>query len=94
LIRSGDPATDATLHALAPAFVAMLEDLTDRQREVARLLLLEGRRRAQIAEALRISRPTVSVMVDRARLEELPGVAAALDAIFAAAVAPAHPIAR
>lgn len=87
VVRTGDAGVDAILAGLAPAFVAMLEHLTDRQREVARRLLLEGRRRAQIAEELGISRPTVSVMVDRSRMGDLGSVAAALDAVFAAAAA-------
>ncbi len=95
--RTGDARTDALVDDLAPGLVALLERLTDRQREVARLLLVDGIRRAQIAEALGISRPTVSVMVDRARIVELGPLAAALDDLFAAGVrmAPAgdHPAA-
>ena len=84
--RSGDARTDALVDALAPGLVALLERLTDRQREVARLLLVDGVRRARIAETLGISRPTVSVMVDRARIVELGPLAAALDRLFAAGV--------
>ncbi len=84
--RSGDAQTDTLVDALAPGLVALLERLTDRQREVARLLLVDGVRRAQIAETLGVSRPTVSVMVDRARIVELRPLAAALDQLFAAGV--------
>ena len=44
---------------------ALLAELTDRQREVARLLLIEGLRRAEAAERLGVSRATVSVIATR-----------------------------
>jgi DNA-directed RNA polymerase specialized sigma24 family protein len=82
----GDQPTDTLLADLAPAFAALLADLTDRQREVGRLLLIDGLRRSEIAARLGISRPTVSVMVDRARLNELEGLARGLDRILASAL--------
>ena len=82
VVRSGDPHTDALIADLAPALVALLRHLTDRQRTVGRLLLVDGLRRSEIAERLGISRPTVSVMVDRARLVEIGRVASGLDALF------------
>jgi DNA-binding CsgD family transcriptional regulator len=82
-VRSGDPAGDALLGDLAPALAALLAGLTERQREAGRLLLIDGLRRSEIAAALGISRPTVSVMVDRARLLEIARFARGLDAILA-----------
>ena len=84
ILRSGDPATDSLLADTAPALIALLQDLTVRQRQVGRLLLVDGLRRAEIAQRLGITRPTVSVMVDRARLVEIGRLAAAIDAIFEA----------
>jgi DNA-directed RNA polymerase specialized sigma24 family protein len=81
-VDSGDARTDALLADLAPGFAALLAGLTDRQREAGRLLLMDGLRRSEVAAVLGISRPTVSVMVDRARLLEIERLARGLDAIL------------
>jgi DNA-directed RNA polymerase specialized sigma24 family protein len=79
---TGDTLADTVLADLTPGFAALLAGLTDRQREVGRLLLVDGLRRSEVATALGISRPTVSVMVDRARLRELDRFTRALDALL------------
>lgn len=94
LAVTGDPAADTLLASLAPLLPALLADLTTRQREVARLLLVDGLRRSEAAERLRVSRATVSVIADRARVRHLERLASSLAAIFAdgmrrAAAAPA-----
>ena len=86
-VRTGAPGPDALIADLASALPALLAGLTDRQREAGRLLLIDGLRRSEIAATLRISRPTVSVMVDRARLLELNRLARGLDEILRTSVA-------
>lgn len=81
-VHSGDPATDAILSDAAPALVVMLDELTDRQRVVGRLLLLDGLRQVEAAERLGIARPTVSVLAERAHVREIAGLADALRTLF------------
>jgi len=80
--HTGDPGCDALLADLAPALPALLGDLTDRQREMARLVLVDGLRRADVAERLGVSRATVSVMAERAHVRELGGLMEGLAGIF------------
>ena len=84
---TGDPAADALLADLGPLLPALLGELTPRQREVARLLLVDGLRRADAAERLGISRATVSVIADRGRVRHLGRLATALASIFRDGVA-------
>jgi len=84
---TGDAAADSRLADLGPLLPALLDDLTHRQREVARLLLVDGLRQAEAAERLTVSRATVSVIADRARARHLDGLVRALAAIFAEGVA-------
>lgn len=86
LVVTGDAATDALLDDLAPLLPALLDDLTARQREIGRLLLVEGLRRIDAAERLGISRATVSVIAERGRLRRVAGLARALAAAFHAGV--------
>jgi DNA-binding CsgD family transcriptional regulator len=71
VVVTGDPATDTLLADVAPLFVILMDELTDRQREIARLIMVDGLRQADVAERLRIRRPTVSVAVERARIREI-----------------------
>jgi predicted DNA-binding protein (UPF0251 family) len=82
LALTGDPAADALLADLAPLLPALLAELTARQREVGRLLLVENLRRADAAERLRVSRATISVIADRGRIRHLGRLATGLAAIF------------
>jgi len=84
LVETGDPDVDPLLADLAPLLPRLLADLTARQREVARAIVLDGLRRAEVAARLGISRATVSVMADRARVRELAGLARALATLFRA----------
>jgi RNA polymerase sigma factor (sigma-70 family) len=76
-VRVGEERADALLAGLAPLLADLLADLTDRQRSIARLMLVEGLRQSDVAERLGVSRATISVMAERARIrriEELLGV--------------------
>jgi DNA-directed RNA polymerase specialized sigma24 family protein len=79
---SGHAWTDGVLAGTAPLLGALLGDLTDRQREVARLILVDGLRRAGAAETLGISRPTVSVLASRGRVREIGRLAGSLAELF------------
>jgi len=70
-VVSGDPATDELLEVLAPLLGELLADLTDRQREIAWPILIDGLRRSEAAERLGVSRATISVAADRAHLRSL-----------------------
>ena len=74
-IVSGDPLTDQVLDGITPLLGDLLAELTPRQREIAWLLLVEGLRRADVAERLGVSRATISVAADRAHLRSLGDVA-------------------
>jgi DNA-binding XRE family transcriptional regulator len=79
---TGDPATDELLADLGPLLPALLEDLTPRQREIGRLMLVESLRQAEAADRLGVSRATVSVTADRGRIRHLEGLAHALATLF------------
>ena len=77
LVQVGDERADALLAGLAPLLADLLTDLTDRQRLIARLMLVDGFRQSEVAERLGVSRATISVMAERARIrriDELLGV--------------------
>jgi len=74
-VVSGDPETDSLLDGLAPLLGELLADLTDRQRVIARLLLVDGLRRSEAAERLGVSRATVSVAADRAHVRSIGDLA-------------------
>jgi len=71
LVRSGDPEADALLDDVAPLLGVLLGGLTDRQRLVGRLLLVDGLRQSEVADRLDIARPTVSVVAERAHVRDL-----------------------
>jgi DNA-binding CsgD family transcriptional regulator len=87
LVRSGDPATDELLDDVAPALAALLAGLTGRQRTIAQLILVDGLRQSDAAQLLGVSRPTVSVAVERARIRELDGLARAIRRLLAQGLA-------
>ncbi len=74
-VVSGDPATDELLDGITPLLGELLAELTPRQREIGWLLLVEGLRRADVADRLKVSRATVSVAADRAHLRSLGDLA-------------------
>ena len=84
-VVSGDPATDELLDGIAPLLGELLADLTDRQREIAWPILVEGLRRSEAAERLGVSRATVSVAADRAHLRSLGSLARVVRTLLARA---------
>jgi DNA-binding CsgD family transcriptional regulator len=83
VLVTGDPGADSLLDALGPVLGDTLARLTARQRTVAGLLMLSGRRQAEVAEQLGVSRQTISVNVARSRLRSLTRLVAAVAAVFA-----------
>jgi DNA-binding CsgD family transcriptional regulator len=71
VIRTGDAETDELLDGVAPILGRLLAELTDRQREVARLLLVEGLTQAAAAAGLGVRPPTISVAADRAHVRDI-----------------------
>jgi hypothetical protein len=86
LCRTGDPASDALLDGTAPVLAAIIDAMTDRQREVARLALVEGLRQADIADRLHVARPTVSVSFARGDVHNLARLSGAVRRIWASGV--------
>ena len=84
-VVSGDPATDELLDGIAPLLGELLAELTDRQREIAWPILVEGLRRSEAAERLGVSRATVSVAADRAHLRSLGSLARVVRTLLAQA---------
>ena len=84
-VVSGDAPTDELLDGLGPLLGELLADLTDRQREIAWLVLVEGLRRSDAAERLHVSRATVSVGADRAHLRSIGVLARVLQTLLARA---------
>ena len=85
VIVSGDAATDELLDGLAPLLGDLLGDLTDRQREIAWLILVEKLRRSETAERLHVSRATISVAADRAHLRSIGELARVVRTMLARA---------
>lgn len=86
-VQVGSEPADSLLAELAPLLGDLVSELTTRQRAMARLMILDGRRQTDVAERLRVSRATVSVMAERARIRRITGLIAALRRIIADGVA-------
>ncbi|HYO41889.1 MAG TPA: sigma factor-like helix-turn-helix DNA-binding protein [Candidatus Limnocylindrales bacterium] len=84
---TGDLDADALLTDLGPLLPALLGDLTARQREVGRLLLVDELRQAEAADRLGVSRATISVIADRGHIRHIGRLATALASIFRDGVA-------
>jgi len=67
---------------LAPLLGELLTDLTERQRVIAWLVLVDGLRRSEAAERLRVSRATVSVAAERAHLRSIGELARVLQVLL------------
>jgi DNA-binding CsgD family transcriptional regulator len=85
VIRTGEPGADRLLDGIAPLLGELLDDLTDRQKVVARMLLVDGLRQADVADALGVSRATVSVLVRRGRIRSIERLVASIRAVVGAA---------
>jgi hypothetical protein len=84
-VVSGDPPTDELLDGLGPLLGELLADLTDRQREIAWPILVDGLRRSDAAERLGVSRATISVAADRAHLRSIGELAGVIRTLLARA---------
>jgi len=87
VVRTGIADADARLVDLAPVLGRLLDDMTPSQRRLAMLLLVDGRRQADAAEILGISRASVSVAHGRARIHEVGLLLRATRASWAAGLA-------
>jgi hypothetical protein len=89
VILTGNPGADALLAGMTPALVDLLDGLTEHQRVVAGLALLDGLRQAEVAERLGIRRATTSVAFARARVNSIGRLSAAIRKTCEAATAAA-----
>src|SRR5262245_54421200 len=83
VVRVGDARADDLLAELAPLLADLLADLTERQRSIARLMLVDHLRQSEVAERVGVSRATISVMAERARIRRIEGLLGALRRIVA-----------
>lgn len=90
VVVSGDPRTDALLADLAPLLDALVGDMTARQRDIARRILIEGRRQAAVAAELQVSRATISVAVARGRVRDLERAMRGLHGLLLGGIAAVH----
>ncbi len=80
--ETSDAHADALLDRTAPALAAMIRGMTDRQRVVARMAIVDGLRQSEIAESLGIARATVSVASGRADVRNVARLADAVRLIW------------
>jgi hypothetical protein len=85
VILTGRPEVDGLLADLAPALVDMLDGLTERQRSVARLALIEDLRQSEVADRLKVRRATISVSFSRARVRPLQRLVAGMRLVYSGA---------
>jgi hypothetical protein len=71
VILTGNPGADELLAGMAPALMELLDGLTEHQRIVAGMALLDGMRQAEVAQRLGIRRATASVAFGRARVNSI-----------------------
>jgi RNA polymerase sigma factor (sigma-70 family) len=90
VILTGRAEVDNLLADLAPALMDMLDGLTERQRSVARLALIEDLRQSEVADRLGVRRATVSVSFTRARVRPLQRLVAGMRIVYSG-VAPVTP---
>jgi hypothetical protein len=82
-IVTGDHAVDVLLDDLAPVLGSALENLSPTQRRVARLILIDGLRRFEVADRLDVSRATVSVAASRGGVPSLERLSRAIRNLLA-----------
>lgn len=82
VILTGEADVDRLLEDLAPALIDLLDGLTERQRTVARLALIEDLRQSEVADRLKIRRATVSVAFSRARVRSLQRFVAGMRLVY------------
>ena len=82
MMLTGRAEVDALLADLAPALVDIFDGLTERQRTVARMALIDDLRQSEVADRLNVRRATISVSFNRARVRSLQGLAAAFRRVY------------
>ena len=87
VVRTGDAEADDLLDGVAPVLGRLLGELTPRQREVARLLLVEGLTQATTAARLGVRPPTISVAAERARIRDIARLRTATLKLFRMGIA-------
>jgi len=85
VISTGEPGADRLLGDLAPLLAELLAELTPSQARIARLMLIEDLRQADVADALGVSRATVSVAHGRGHIRSIDRLLDALRGIMGAA---------
>jgi hypothetical protein len=85
VVTTGEPGADRLLGDLAPLLSELLAELTPSQVRIARLMLIEDLRQADVADALRVSRATVSVAHARGHIRSIDRLLDALRGIMGAA---------
>jgi hypothetical protein len=78
VVVTGADAANALLDDLAPLLATLVDDLTPRQRTIARLILVDGLRQSAAADRLGVSRATVSVVAGRGRVRHIGRLVRAL----------------
>jgi DNA-binding CsgD family transcriptional regulator len=85
VILTGRTDVDLLLADMTPALVDMLDGLTERQRSVARLALIEDLRQSEVAERLKVRRATISVSFSRARIRSLQRLVSGIGRVYSGA---------
>jgi hypothetical protein len=75
---TGDDAADDLLGNLAPVLASLVDRMTDRQREVLHLQVIEGLRQEAIADRLRVTQPAISGVLARAGARDVAPLTAAV----------------
>jgi DNA-directed RNA polymerase specialized sigma24 family protein len=87
LCRTGDARADALLEDLAPVVAEHVGRMTGRQREIARLIVVDGSRQSEVATVLGVTRPTVSSAFRRGDVRSLERLVSAVRSIWRAGIA-------
>ena len=85
VVTTGEPGADRLFGDLGPLLAELLAELTPSQARIARLMLIDGLRQADVADALGVSRATVSVAHARGHIRSIDRLLDALRGIMGAA---------
>ncbi len=92
LVRTGHEPSDALLDGTAPVLGSLFVRLSDRQREIARLSLIDGLRQSEIADRLHVRPATISVAFARADVRSLARLLAAVRALWSRTMREIQPV--
>jgi DNA-binding CsgD family transcriptional regulator len=82
---TGNEQLDELLADLTPAFAELIEAMTPRQRQVARLAVIDNLRQSEVADRLAVRRATVSVAFSRARVHPLKRLLSGIRNVYGSA---------